>query len=138
MRGDLAGNQFNVVIRNPQRRLTALQWEEIGKEVESTGFLNFYGLQRFGSKRPILHLIGKHILRGEYSEAINTYIGLTSNFENERITELRQIYTNECSAEEIYDQFPYSYSFERHIPSFLSASLCISFILSSRYTFKDL
>jgi tRNA pseudouridine13 synthase len=112
-RGDLAGNQFNVVIRDPQRNITVQQWHEIRKEVESDGFLNFFGLQRFGSKRPILHLIGKHILRTDYSDAIDTYIGSTSNLEYEKITKLRQLYRTKRSFEEIYNKFPNSYAFER-------------------------
>ena len=111
--GDLVGNQFQAVIRNLQRSLSIQQWGNFRKEAESTGFLNFYGLQRFGTKRPILHLVGKHILREEYLDAVNVYIGSTSKLENEKITLLRQLYNEKNSSSRLFDQFPSSYSFER-------------------------
>ncbi|MHA2327981.1 MAG: tRNA pseudouridine(13) synthase TruD, partial [Candidatus Hodarchaeales archaeon] len=61
--GDLLGNYFEITIRNIKRALSKNEWEELKNSLESNGVLNFYGLQRFGTKRPILHLIGKHLLQ---------------------------------------------------------------------------
>src|SRR5919198_1000515 len=38
------------------------------------GFPSFFGVQRFGSVRPITHIVGRHIVRGEFDEAVNAYV----------------------------------------------------------------
>lgn len=111
--GDLVGNHFQVVIRNTKKSLSSQQWENFRKEAESTGFLNFFGLQRFGSKRPILHLVGKHILREEYSKAIDVYLGSISEFEHEKITRLRQSYNNQTPYGQLIELLPPTYLYER-------------------------
>ncbi len=38
-------------------------------------FPNFYGPQRFGTTRPVNHIVGKHLLLGEYREAVRVFVG---------------------------------------------------------------
>src|SRR6266571_1793999 len=74
--GDLRGNRFNIVVRR-----LALPPEEAATAVTETarqlrvfgGFPNFFGVQRFGSVRPITHVVGRHIVRGEFREAVEAY-----------------------------------------------------------------
>lgn len=71
--GDLLGNHFTL-------RLTAGEdigeplGNLVGKMVENGGFPNFFGIQRFGSMRPITHLVGMEILRGDFEAAVREYI----------------------------------------------------------------
>ncbi|UCG90461.1 MAG: tRNA pseudouridine(13) synthase TruD, partial [Candidatus Heimdallarchaeota archaeon] len=111
--GDLLGNFFEIIIRNNRREWSNEEWEHFKVHLESNGVLNFYGPQRFGTKRPILHLIGKLLLQEKYSEAITKYLGETSPLENERITKLRQEYLETHSYSRLRLEFPYSYRIER-------------------------
>ncbi|MFX0086259.1 MAG: tRNA pseudouridine(13) synthase TruD [Candidatus Hodarchaeota archaeon] len=111
--GDLVGNYFEVIIRDIEREWTSEEWNSFQIQMESNGILNYYGIQRFGSKRPILHLIGKLLLQKRYPEIIKRYIGDTSALEHENITQLRMEYLEASSYTRIRDQFPKKYSIER-------------------------
>jgi tRNA pseudouridine13 synthase len=75
--GDLWGNDFIITIRNIARST-----EEAGKLLEKTtkeivaqgGVPNFFGIQRFGSVRPVTHLVGKAIVEGNFEKAAMLYI----------------------------------------------------------------
>ena len=111
--GNLTGNQFQVVIRDISEIIEKEIWLNFRREVMDRGFLNFFGLQRFGSKRPVLHLVGQYLLQEKYSDAIDTYLGNVSDFENEKLTKLRERYLNHENPSKIMNEFPRSYTFER-------------------------
>jgi tRNA pseudouridine13 synthase len=111
--GDLVGNHFEIIIRDIEKEWTLEEWNSFQFQIESNGILNYYGLQRFGSKRPILHLIGKLLIQNKYSEIINSYLGDTSPLEHVNITQLRTKYLEASSYSHIRDQFPKKYSIER-------------------------
>ena len=72
--GDLAGNRFEIRIRDCKP-------EDLESRVNATSETvcqavpNYFGLQRFGATRPVTHLVGEYILRGEYEEAVIAYVG---------------------------------------------------------------
>ena len=70
--GSLWGNHFKIVVRDVCEDAKDLVGG-ISSELES-GFPNFYGMQRFGDKRPITHLVGKKILQNDLEGAVNTYL----------------------------------------------------------------
>ncbi|WP_135826486.1 tRNA pseudouridine(13) synthase TruD [Halorussus ruber] len=75
--GDLAGNEFEIVVSDPENPENA---EEIRSELEDwagepLGVPNFFGQQRFGSRRPVTHEVGLHVVRGEWEEAVRAYVG---------------------------------------------------------------
>jgi tRNA pseudouridine13 synthase len=39
------------------------------------GVPNYFGHQRFGSRRPVTHVVGLHVVRGEWREAVLSYVG---------------------------------------------------------------
>ncbi len=91
--GDLRGNRFRIVVRDlavgekgasPAIAATATQLELLG------GFPNFFGLQRFGSVRPITHVVGRHIVRGEFKEAVDAYVANPIRGEGEDAYDARQ------------------------------------------------
>ena len=111
--GSLAGNQFQVKIQDISEKIENEQWLKFRREALDKGFLNFFGLQRFGSKRPILHLVGQYLLQGKYSCAIDSYLGAESNFEYEKISSIRERYRSGENPSDLLNEFPRSYSFER-------------------------
>ncbi len=115
--GDLIGNRFQVIIRSIQRKVSQSELGEFCSDAESHGFLNYYGLQRFGSKRPIMHKIGRFLLQERYSRAIDSYLGDESESEHERISELRQKYKDNEPLIGIFNEYPRTYTFERRMLS---------------------
>ncbi|MHA1941373.1 MAG: tRNA pseudouridine(13) synthase TruD [Candidatus Hodarchaeales archaeon] len=111
--GDLSGNQFQVRIRDPEKTVPKTIWDSFVKEAEEKGFLNYFGMQRFGSKRPTLHLIGKYILQEDYASVLEKYIGTTSKLESEHITKIRLMFKDKVEPSKIYGIFPPNYLFER-------------------------
>lgn len=68
--GDLQGNRFVLVLRNIQGSTD----EEINASLnllKETGFVNYYGLQRFGTSSTGTHEVGIHVLRHEFEKACN-------------------------------------------------------------------
>lgn len=70
--GDLIGNRFYI---NTSRMTDASVVKELNDEMNMLGgFPNFFGYQRFGSKRPITHLVGREILKGDFRQAVMEYL----------------------------------------------------------------
>ncbi len=89
--GDLAGNVFRVRVRDPER---PGQVEAITDELEEFGggalaVPNYFGHQRFGSMRPITHLVGLAIIRGDWEGAVMAYLGSPSEREPVETREAR-------------------------------------------------
>lgn len=75
MLGDLLGNRFDITIREPDPSDLGERVQQIAGTV-SEGVPNYFGLQRFGAIRPVTHRVGECILKGNYEEAVLTYIGM--------------------------------------------------------------
>ncbi|MHA2074296.1 MAG: tRNA pseudouridine(13) synthase TruD [Candidatus Hodarchaeales archaeon] len=118
--GDLLGNYFEIVIRDINREWVTEEWDSFKNQIKTKGFLNYFGMQRFGSKRPVLHIIGKLFLQNRYSELIDRYLGDLSPLEFEKITQLRKQYRMGNSYEIIRDKFPKKFSIERTLLNGLS------------------
>lgn len=74
--GDLIGNAFKIKVRDCAFRddgLRAAASATLGRLDALGGFPNFFGVQRFGSLRPITHIVGRHIVRGEFEQACMAY-----------------------------------------------------------------
>ena len=68
--GDNQGNRFSIVLRG----INLDDKEIITKNIHSikeNGFLNYFGLQRFGTTSLPTHAIGKSLLKGDWSNAID-------------------------------------------------------------------
>jgi tRNA pseudouridine13 synthase len=90
--GDLAGNAFETRISDPERPeavddVTAALREFGGGRVAVP---NVFGHQRFGSRRPVTHEVGLHVVREEWREAVLTYVGNPADSEPERTQRARE------------------------------------------------
>ena len=91
--GDLWGNDFIITIRNIESSP-----EETGSLLKKTteeilaqgGVPNFFGVQRFGSVRPVTHLVGKDIVEGNFEKAALRYIAEPFPDEPEETKKARQ------------------------------------------------
>lgn len=70
--GGLAGNAFTIVLRDVADDALA-RVAAIADEL-ADGFPNYFGVQRFGSIRPITHLAGAALVRGDYRAAVEIYV----------------------------------------------------------------
>ena len=114
--GDLIGNSFQIKLKN-----TELKGEEMVQSVSRTrdelealgGFPNFFGVQRFGSIRPVTHLVGKHIVHGDFDKAVMVYIGNPNDEEEECSRLPRQHLQETMDFETAMQEFPRTLTFER-------------------------
>ncbi|XP_071684585.1 uncharacterized protein [Lolium perenne] len=68
--GQLMGNRFTIILRS----VVAESEDVIKAAVDgliNSGFINYYGLQRFGSASVPNHLVGAALLRGEWRNAVS-------------------------------------------------------------------
>ena len=91
--GDLWGNNFTIIIRDISESTVKIEQiidlfleniQEIG------GLVNFFGHQRFGSLRPITHLVGKSFIQGDFKKASEIFLTATSPLESKEVTTARK------------------------------------------------
>ena len=104
---DMIGNHFKLKISECQNDLESFtEYEKI---------LNFYGYQRFGSKRPVTHLIGKAILQMDFSKAVDLILSFTSSYDSKENTEIRQKLSDKANYQQYFDQVPVQMDIERMV-----------------------
>ena len=103
---DMIGNHFTL-------RVTGTRDNTLADFTEYDRVLNFYGYQRFGSKRPVTHLIGKAILQRDFAQAVELILSFTSVYDSKENTELRQRLADKASYKQYFDQVPLQMDTER-------------------------
>jgi len=87
------GNMFHVTVRNISHSATVIQ-ERISRIVDELhvlgGVPNFFGHQRFGTIRPITHLVGKALAQNDLEKAAMLFLAKTSPDEHPQSREARQ------------------------------------------------
>ena len=112
-RGFLEGNYFEIILEDlSEADLEVLR--ELRNTYDKTAFLNYYGYQRFGVRRPITHLVGKALLEGNFEEAVDLIIGTPYPTESQRVIEARKSY-DEGNLREALRLFPRKFSIERSL-----------------------
>jgi len=102
---DMIGNNFKIQISDCSDGLSSF--------IEHNHVLNFYGYQRFGSKRPVTHLIGKAILQRDFDKAIDLILSFTSTYDSAENTEIREKLSDKVNYGKYYDQVPSQMDIER-------------------------
>lgn len=72
--GQLYGNRFSVALRFIDNDLDSEKIIQNVKLVEKYGFINYFGMQRFGSFTVRTHTIGKHILACNWKEVARLFL----------------------------------------------------------------
>ena len=123
--GDLWGNDFIITIRNIARSP-----EETNRLLEKTtngilnqgGVPNFFGIQRFGSVRPVTHLVGKAIVEGDFEKAALLYIAEPFPDEPEETRKVRQLVKETRDFKEGLKTYPLRLGHERAMMNHLIAN----------------
>jgi tRNA pseudouridine13 synthase len=112
--GDLIGNHFRIIIRNLCSDVKPSHIDSVKKSLdENNGFPNFFGIQRFGVIRPITHIVGKHIVLGDFKSAVLTYIANPIKGEDEHIYKLRKSLHETHDYAQALKQYPDVLNFEK-------------------------
>lgn len=120
--GDLWGNRFRITVRNIElsKEETLSRVKAITQELER-GAPNFFGVQRFGETRPVTHVVGEAIARGNFKEAALTYIARAFDGEPLEIKKARQFVEDTRDFKEGLKLFPVRFQFERAMMNHLIA-----------------
>ncbi|WP_321504402.1 tRNA pseudouridine(13) synthase TruD [uncultured Methanoregula sp.] len=116
--GDLQGNRFDILIRDTESPDLARMVESTTKTA-SEGIPNYFGLQRFGALRPVTHRVGEWILRGDYEQAVLTYVGMVFPGESDSARVVRSEFLESRDIETALHRFPVQLSFERSMLHYL-------------------
>ena len=77
--GDLAGNAFEIVVRDLDRPAavpqTTAALRAFAGDDETVAVPNYFGQQRFGSRRTVTHQVGLAVVQGDWEGAVMAYLG---------------------------------------------------------------
>ncbi|QDI89407.1 tRNA pseudouridine(13) synthase TruD [Candidatus Nitrosopumilus sp. SW] len=102
---DMIGNHFKIKISECSHGLSSF--------TEFENVLNFYGYQRFGSKRPVTHLIGKAILQRNFDEAVKLILSFTSDYDSKENNEIRGKLADKQNYKQYFEKIPKQMDIER-------------------------
>ncbi|KAF7805197.1 multisubstrate pseudouridine synthase 7 [Senna tora] len=118
--GQLLGNRFTITLRG----VVADSEDTIKASADALGrhgFINYFGLQRFGSGSVPTHLIGAALLRGEWKLAVDMILDPRTG-ERDAITKAREYYKNSNDVEGTLKQLPRHLVAERAVLQCLKKS----------------
>lgn len=114
--GDLIGNSFEITVRG-----CTVPADAVGETIASVtasvralgGFPNYFGVQRFGTSRPVTHRVGEKIIRGDVKGAVDIYLSQLSEHELPETTEARKLLADRSRLSEAAKAMPRTMSFEK-------------------------
>ncbi|MEM2946874.1 MAG: tRNA pseudouridine(13) synthase TruD [Candidatus Bathyarchaeia archaeon] len=112
----LLGNFFEIVIRaiSHTKPIIRQRIKEVIKEIEVLGGVpNFFGHQRFGTIRPITHLVGKAIVKGDFRKAVMLFLSKPYPFEHPESRNAREELYHEQDFKKAWKTFPKHLFYER-------------------------
>ncbi|OZJ04650.1 hypothetical protein BZG36_02895 [Bifiguratus adelaidae] len=102
--GNLKGNRFTIVLRN----VHGANEEDIVKSLsclKENGFINYYGMQRFGTASTPTNEIGRLMLQEKWADTVDLILRPRSG-ENEMFTRARKLWADTKDAEATIKLFP--------------------------------
>ncbi|MCK9581196.1 MAG: tRNA pseudouridine(13) synthase TruD [Methanoregula sp.] len=116
--GGLLGNRFEIVIRDADTTDLAARVAATSSTI-AEGVPNYFGLQRFGAIRPVTHRVGEWILRGDYEQAVMTYISMEFPGEPDHIKAIRSAFRETKDPGAILHDLPVHMNYERAMLHYL-------------------
>ena len=104
---DMVANRFRIRVSGGKDALRGF--------AEHDRVLNFYGYQRFGSKRPVTHLVGKAILQADFERAVRLILSYTSEYDSKENSELREKLSDSANYKTCLRQLPRQMDIERTV-----------------------
>jgi tRNA pseudouridine13 synthase len=131
--GELRGNFFSIVLRNLKFTAISAENGENGGDkaaliellserlacVQRSGFINYYGTQRFGTSGIPTHLIGLKLLQNDFLSAISLIL-LPRSGESPQVTQAREYFAEKRDPKGALQKFPHFLHIERAILQLLA------------------
>ena len=120
--GELTGNRFRIKVRETEMPPEDIPdtLESVLKDIRKTGgFPNYFGVQRFGVVRPVTHVVGEKLIRGDTEGAVRDYLSFPSEFENGDVAEARKELAHRNDWKELLKIMPESMGFEKSMVGYL-------------------
>ncbi|MFQ3475224.1 tRNA pseudouridine(13) synthase TruD [Halonotius sp. F2-221B] len=131
--GDLHGNRFQIRVReaatDAAERVEKItddlrafggnkKTSDEGDDTAVAGIPNWFGQQRFGSRRPVTHEVGRNIVAGEWREAVLSYVANPFETEPETTQAARAFVAAEAESDDpdwaaCLDEMPGQLGYER-------------------------
>ena len=102
---EMIGNRFQIKIDGASN--------ELSKFSEFDKILNFYGYQRFGSRRPVTHLIGRAIIQKNFDCAVDLLLSFTSEYDSVENTRKRELMSDSSKYPEALKTIPKNMDLEK-------------------------
>ncbi len=102
---EMIGNSFRIKIDSASN--------ELSKFNEFDKILNFYGYQRFGSRRPVTHRIGRSMIQKDFAGAVDLLLSFTSEYDRAENTKLRELMSDASKYPEALKTIPKSMDLEK-------------------------
>jgi tRNA pseudouridine13 synthase len=121
--GDLVGNRFEITVKEYSMSAENISTviDRVTADVSALkGFPNYFGVQRFGTSRPITHLVGEKIVRGDVKGAVDIYLSKLSPHEHQDVTGSRKLLADRSNIKEALNTMPKTMSFEKIMAEHLS------------------
>jgi tRNA pseudouridine13 synthase len=119
----LLGNHFKIKITDVTQntaKVNAHVSQTIEKITELGGIPNFYGHQRFGTTRPITHLVGKAMLEGDFEEAALIFLANPSPYEHPESRQARIALQQTHDFKTALEHYPKQLRYERLMLKYLN------------------
>lgn len=116
--GELVGNRFAIALREmntPLRDAAARCSAVLARLQQEGGFPNYFGVQRFGVIRPVTHLVGEAIVRGDLEKAVRLYVGNPMPDEAPEAREARAYFDATNDPALALGRYPRQLGFERQM-----------------------
>jgi len=112
----LLGNEFHILIRAISHKASVVEQrvKQVQAELSAVGGVpNFFGHQRFGTIRPITHIVGRFLTQDNWEKAALTYLAEPSQHEHPESREARRQLNDTQDFSSALHSFPKSLRYER-------------------------
>ena len=119
----LLGNSFTIKISGitqEEAQVKEQVTQTIAEVNQVGGIPNFYGHQRFGTTRPITHLVGKSILKGNFEEAAMLFLAKPSPDEHPNSRKARTELQETRDFKAALEHYPKQLRYERSMINYLN------------------
>jgi tRNA pseudouridine13 synthase len=121
----LLGNNFTITIKSIKDSESTVEKRVVQtmQQLDALGGIpNFFGHQRFGTTRPITHLVGKALVQGDFEEAAMIFLAKPSVYEHPASRQARQELETTKNFEQAQKTFPKQLRFERLMLNYLAGN----------------
>ncbi|XP_051545325.1 pseudouridylate synthase 7 homolog isoform X2 [Myxocyprinus asiaticus] len=102
--GELQGNHFTVILRNISG--SQEQVEQAMTSLKDTGFINYYGMQRFGTTAVPTHQVGRAILQNNWKEVMDLILKPRPGAEKSYLVKCREEWASSHDPEAALKKLP--------------------------------